>query len=635
MTMDALFYVILAPFLAGLVVLALGRRLPGLSEGLSLLVTLGTLATAGYLLTLTNPALEHPVATYSLPWAGWGMDFVLRLDRFSALILLAISGFGFLTALYSLRFMQGQSNRHAFFGLMLITLAMAGGAVLARNLICMLFFWEGLLATLFGLIAIGGKDAWKAATKAFVLVGISDLCLMLGIGLTWHLTGSLDLASVNLNAVPAAWADRAGQFATLAGLAYTLMMIGAIGKGGSMPFHSWIPDAAIQAPLPFMALLPAALEKLVGIYLLTRLSLDVYRIQTGSWASVMVMTIGGVTILLAVAMALIQKDFKRLLSYHAISQVGYMILGIGTGVTAGIVGGLFHMINNALYKSCLFLTGGNVEKQAGTTDLRKLGGLIANMPVTAVCFIVAAASISGFPATNGFWSKELIYDGALHAGSGGWLFYGAALLGSVLTAASFLKLGHAAFFGPRPAEHAQVKEAPATMLAPAVVLAGLCLVFGLYNALPLEGLIQPALGDAVMAGHSFAGWHVQTMLLAGTLVALGVALANHLLGARHYGGGVHAVDHIHHAPVLGTIYDKAERHWFDPYDLFMGLVSVVSVVANAVDRVINWVSDGLCTSLAGLLAFLTSRAHTGSYSMYVVWCLLGAVAMVWYVLSVK
>ena len=125
------------------------------------------------------------------------------------------------------------------------------------------------------------------------------------------------------------------------------------------------------------------------------------------------MMVGAVTILLAVVMALVQKDYKRLLSYHAISQVGYMVLGIGTALPIGIIGGLFHMINHAMYKSCLFLTGGAVEKQAGTTDLDKLGGLARKMPVTFVCFFIAAASISGVPPFNGFFSKELVYDAAL------------------------------------------------------------------------------------------------------------------------------------------------------------------------------------------------------------------------------
>ena len=162
------------------------------------------------------------------------------------------------------------------------------------------------------------------------------------------------------------------------------------------------------------------------------------------------MSIGAITIVFAVMMALIQKDFKRLLSYHAISQVGYMILGIGTGTVIGVVGGLFHMINNAIYKSCLFLTGGSVEKQNGTTDLNQLGGLWRQQPITMICFVIAAASISGVPPFNGFVSKEMIFEGVLGkvylGGEGYRIFFIAPVLGALFTAASFFKIGHAAFF---------------------------------------------------------------------------------------------------------------------------------------------------------------------------------------------
>ncbi len=272
--------------------------------------------------------------------------------------------------------------------------------------------------TVFGMIAIGGgQNAFKTAIKAFIIVGISDLCMMIGIGLTGHLAGTMTISQISLQA------------GSLGSLAFILMMIGAISKAGCMPFHSWIPDAAVDSPLPFMAFLPASLEKLLGIYFLARISLDMFKLDKGSWLSTLLMIVGSATILLAVMMALVQKDYKRLLSYHAISQVGYMILGIGTCLPIGIIGGLFHMINNALYKSCLFLTGGSVEKQAGTTELGKLGGLGIKMPVTFFCFAIAAASISGVPPFNGFFSKEFVYDAALNRGP---IFYLAAILGTFL-----------------------------------------------------------------------------------------------------------------------------------------------------------------------------------------------------------
>jgi NADH-quinone oxidoreductase subunit L len=413
-------------------------------------------------------------------------------------------------------------------------------------------------------------------------------------------------------------------------MAMTFLMIGAISKAGSMPFHSWIPDAAVNAPLPFMAFLPASLEKLLGIYMLSRITLDLFKLTTGSCMSMILMIIGAVTIVFAVMMALVQKDYKRLLSYHAISQVGYMVLGIGTAVPAGIVGGLFHMINHAMYKSTLFLTGGAVEKQAGTTNLEKLGGLARKMPITCICFIVAAASISGVPPFNGFFSKELVYDAAMERSV---IFYIAAIVGSFFTAASFLKLGHSAYFGPRHPEHDNVKEAPLSMLVPMIVIASLCVLFGVWNALPLKYLVQPSVA-AHIEGHNYAGWPASILLVAITVLVLLGALATHLAAAKKSGGGVRATNYIHYAPVFRTIYDRAERRYFDPYDIGMSIANIMAQIGWFVDRVIDWLNEGLTTGLARVLSFCIRSAHTGEYSFYVLWSLTGAVAVIVFIVSV-
>jgi NADH-quinone oxidoreductase subunit L len=163
-----------------------------------------------------------------------------------------------------------------------------------------------------------------------------------------------------------------------------------------MPFHSWIPMPRMTRRCPSWRSCPH-LSKNTGDIFLARITLDMFDFQPGTRMSVLVMSLGAITILLAVLMAVVQKDYKRLLSFHAISQVGYMVLGIGTALPIGIAGGLFHMINHAMYKSCLFLTSGSVERAAGTTDLSALGGLGKKMPVTFACFFIAAASISGVP----------------------------------------------------------------------------------------------------------------------------------------------------------------------------------------------------------------------------------------------
>ncbi len=557
--------------------------------------------------------------TWAAPsWAYWGFEAAFRIDHFAGFVLAGAAGFSVLISLYGVAFFAGRDDTRSFWAGLLATLALASGAMMADNLILLLFFWEGLLGTLFWMIWAGGPESWKTAVKALILVGVSDLCLMGGIALVAASPGGASLSVSAIGASGGLALDATG------GLAFVLLMIGATSKAGSLPFHTWIPDAAVDAPLPFMAFLPAAIEKLLGIYFLARITLDLFALRPDTWASHVLMVLGAATILIAVAMALVQKDYKRLLSYHAISQVGYMILGVGTALPAGIVGGLFHMINHAMYKSCLFLTGGSVERQAGTTDLTRLGGIGRAMPITFGSFIVAACAISGVPPFNGFFSKELVYDGALERH---WLYYAAALLGSVLTAASFLKLGHAAFLGKPVAGAAKPREAPWPMLVPMLVLVAGCILFGVYNPLPLHGLIQPILGEARLEGHDYAGLPHSALLVVLTCVALAVAVANHLWGAKRSGSGLHAVDHIHHAPGLAAVYGMAERRAFDPYDQGLVVVRGFSLVAWWFDRGIDWVYDVVSVRVARSLGQALRSAHTGSYAVYVVWSLAGVIAI--------
>jgi len=610
MTDSMMLCVIALPIVFGVEVLILPKRWPG---------TLALLSTAVNLALCL--ALYNQEASISYPWAGFGMLFELRLYHFSSFILAAAAGFGFLVSLYSLHFMGDKNHGNQYYSYLLISLGMVNGAVLADNLILLLFFWEGLLATIFGFIVIGGREAFRSAIKAFVLIGVSDVLMMAGIAMTGFLGGTMTMSSIHL-----------APDSALAGSAFLLLVTGAASKAGSMPFHSWIPDAAVDAPLPFMALMPAALEKLLGIYFLARITLDLYPLTPQSPLSPILMTLGVITILLAVMMALIQKDYKRLLSFHAISQVGYMILGIGTAVPVGIVGGIFHMINHAMYKSCLFLTGGSVESQAGTTDLHKLGGIGRRMPVTFVCFVVAAAAISGVPPFNGFFSKELVYDGALERH---WIFYAGALLGSFFTAASFLKLGHAAFLGKsQDAEKlAKVREAPLSMLIPMIVIAAGCVLFGVANPLPINNLIVPVIGREMAAGHHFSGMPQNIFLVVMTVLALFAAGLNHIYGVRKSGKGVGASDHIHHAPLLHPVYDLAERRFFDPYEIGMKLIRGISWLAWRIDRANDWIFNVLAVRTALLFSRGIRELHDGSYATYMIWIAVGAALMGLYMVA--
>jgi len=633
MTAGALLLPIALPAIAGVACFLVPDRARRAKEVVAILAAAATVVVA--------VLLRGGEVRLSYPWAPeWGIDFSFRAYGLSSFIVLAASLFALAVALYSWSFMEGKGRLRQYYAYLLLTLAQVNGAALADNLAVMLIFWESLLLTLYGMIAMGARGsgegapgtarrgAAQTAVKAFAIAGVTDLCMTLGIVILWKEAGTLDMSGLR--------ASGEG----LGGLAFVLLMIGAISKAGSMPFHSWIPDAAQDAPLAFMAYVPAALEKLLGIYFLSRIVLDFYAVEPGSWLSLLLMIVGAATILLAVLMALVQKEYKKLLSYHAISQVGYMILGIGTCVPAGMVGGIFHMINHAIYKSGLFLTAGAVERQAGTTSLEKLGGLARKMPVTFACFLVTAASISGVPPFNGFFSKELVYDGALERG---WIFYAAAWLGSVLTAASFLKLGHAAYFGKSPHGAAAVREAPAPMLVPMIAIAGFCVLFGLGNALPIDGIIAPIVasagyihegvaglagaGGAASFAGEFSGWPRNPFLVGMTLAALALAALNHAYGARRSGSGLGAADHIHYAPGLRSVYAAAEKGVLDPYNIGMRLMLWFAAACRAVDRAIDWFYDKAVVEAVRLTSAGFCRLHSGSHARYILWSLAGILAL--------
>ena len=240
MTPNTLLWPILVPALLAAVLLALPSRVRLVREVLAVAGSAGLLGLAFALFAGGDLSL-------SLPWLGMGIDFDLRLYQFSKFILLALGGFLFLIALFSTSKMKSDPKAREYYGYVFLAAAMANGAVLADNFVPLVFFWEGLLVTIYGLITIGRKATSNpTAVKAFVISGFCDFCMILGIGILWTITGTLKMSAVSVRPEG------------IAVLAFIMMMIGAIGKAGAMPFHTWIPDAAVDAPVGFMAFLPAA-----------------------------------------------------------------------------------------------------------------------------------------------------------------------------------------------------------------------------------------------------------------------------------------------------------------------------------------------------------------------------------------
>ena len=491
---------------------------------------------------------------------------------------------------------------------------MAIGAALANNLIIMLFFWEALLITLFALINSGNEGSYKTAVKAFVIVGLADLCLMFGIGIIEAQAKTTVMTDIHL--------DTSG----VSAVAFVLMFIGAIAKAGAIPFHTWIPDASKDAPLPFMAILPAALGKLLGIYLATRIVLEFFTVSLGM--KLFVMSIGAITIVFAVMMAFIQTDFKRSLAYCTISQVGYMLLGIGTGIPIAIAGGIFQMINQVICECCLVFVGGSLEKQTGTTDLKQLGGLWKDMPLTFICFVISGAAISGVPLFGGFISKQMIFDGVLQTNYR--IFFLAAVLGTLFTAATFLKLGHAIFFGKTASSQNEIKEAHWSMVTPMTLLALTTIFFGVYHIFPFDYLIKPALGEG-LHGDVMNIRYVFSLnqLVLFTLFTLIIAVIDHAIGVRLSGSSVGSSDHFRNAPVLKNVYDLAEHQVFDPYVQGKKIGRYIALGLYFVDRGINWFYQSLVPTVAGFISE-ARRLHNGIYGNYLAWSLGGFLCLLIY-----
>ena len=504
---------------------------------------------------------------------------IFNVDPLSKLIALFIGIFGFLFALYSLSYITKEKAIKGYYSYYLITLGAAFGAVFSDNLILFIIFWGILGLTLYLLIKGYDEESSSAAKKTLVLVGMSDSVLIMGIGILWQMTGSCNMAEINI-----------ATSGTLGIIAFLSLLVGSFTKAGAMPFHSWVPDYVKKAPASSSAFLPASLDKLLGIYFLVRICKYIF--QLTDWATLTLLIIGAVTIIGAVMMALVQHNYKKLLGYHAVSQVGYMITGIALGSPLGIAAGMFHMINNALYKGGLFLTAGSVEKRTGKENLDELGGLSKIMPLTFFAALVFALSISGIPPFNGFFSKWMIYQGIIDFGNGTglanklWIVWlTLAVLGSALTLASFIKLITGIYLGRRNKELGKVKEVSFLMWLPQIFIAIVCIGFGIFAAkLVIPYLIEPVTGKLDYIGI----WESQSVsililvsVVVGFLIYLYGNIKNHRV-SDSFIGGEKIQEETNFSPLdfyqtiknfkfLSFFYKKAEKKWFDIYDVFKNI----------------------------------------------------------------
>ncbi|MFB0526906.1 MAG: complex I subunit 5 family protein, partial [bacterium] len=308
----------------------------------------------------------------------------------------------------------------------------------------------------------------EASFKYMVMGNLASAFILLGIALLYSYTSSLNMADISRTL-----AQRGG--GQIVFFVSVLFLVGFGLKAALVPFHAWLPDAHPSAPAPISAMLSGVLIKALGVYALARIFFNVLGMTAIS--SSILMVLGTVSMVLGGLLALGQEDIKRLFAYSSISQIGYVVFGIGMGTPLGILAGLFHLFNHATFKSLLFLNSGSIEYATGTRDLRKMGGLTSKMPVTGYSSLVGSMSISGIPPLSGFWSKLLIILAAIEAKH--FIFASIAVLVSILTLAYYLKVHRMAFFGELRDSLKGIKEVPLTMKLSMITLSIICLFGGL------------------------------------------------------------------------------------------------------------------------------------------------------------
>ncbi len=433
-----------------------------------------------------------------LSWLGESVNIRLALDGFSLFILLTVSLVGFAIGLFSIDYMEHYGSKGTYYALLLLMVVGMNGLVLAADLFNIYLFLEVSAIASYALVAYGlGHDELEASFKYLMLSVVASAFILIAIAVLYGTTGDLSLGGI-------ARGVRVLDNQVMVGICAALFIAGFGLKAALIPFHAWLPDAHPSAPAPISAVLSGLLIKVSGVYALTRVFFNVFGMTPA--LSLVLLVLGTVSMVGAAFLALGQKDIKRMLAYSSISQVGYIVVGLGTATPLGIAGALFHLVNHALAKGLLFLNSGAIQRATGTRNLEEMGGLAKRMPITAATNIVGSLSIAGVPPLNGFWSKLLIIIALVQAGHP--VFALIAVLASVLTLWYYLLLQRRAFFGQLNARWAAVKEAPFWMSAALVILAVICVGLGIFFSAAIAGWIQPA-ADVLADGTQFLfrwGW---------------------------------------------------------------------------------------------------------------------------------
>ncbi len=423
-----------------------------------------------------------PAAANGIAFEFFGARFVL--DSLSLLFLVIVNSVAFACMIYATAYIGHYGGRGKFHALFLIMVSGLNAVLLTHDLFSLYVFLEVASVASYILVAFNLEyDGIESAFKYLLLSAVATSMILLGIALLYISTGSLGFEPVK-----AALASPQAPAPALLLLCAALFITGFGLKAAVMPFHAWLPDAHPSAPAPISAMLSGVVIKVAGVYALVRIFYYIFP-ALGQVHRVF-MILGLLSMIAGAVIAYFQKDFKRMLAYSSISQIGYILIGLGLGNMLGLTGALFHIFNHALFKSLLFLNSGAVQYRLGTRDIEQMGGLETRMPVTGITSAFGTLSIAGVPPFNGFWSKLFIILGALAAGQVSVAVLAVAV--SIFTLGYFLIIQRRVFFGKLNERWREVREAPLAMSTAVVLLAAACLLSGIFFHAVTRGLVEPA-----------------------------------------------------------------------------------------------------------------------------------------------
>jgi NADH-quinone oxidoreductase subunit L len=573
----------------------------------------------------TVTALALPV-TEALPfhWITIGalqVDFTFVLDQLSAVMLLVVTGVGFLIHIYSLGYMRGEPGYARYFSFLNLFLFFMTVLVLAGNFLLMFVGWEGVGLASYLLIGFyfERSSAAAAGKKAFIVNRIGDFGFLIGIFLVLSTFGTLNFSGITVTlALQPAWNG------TVLTVICLCLLVGAAGKSAQLPLYIWLPDA-MEGPTPVSALIHAATMVTAGVYMIARTHLLFDRAPIALWT---VAIVGAATALFAATIALVQTDIKRLLAYSTISQLGYMFMACGVAAYSAAI---FHLVMHAFFKALLFLAAGSViHAMGGEQDLRKMGGLRQRLPVTFVTMTVAVFAIAGFPPFAGFFSKDAILYAAFINGTGGKLLWFVGLVTALLTSFYMFRLWYLAFMGEPRSETAHPHESPRSMLIPLVILAILSVCGGWVGIERFSAYLAPA-----AQAHRPMPTGNPGLEFILTIAAVLVALEGWLIADKYYRRKTERPAQL--AAALPTAYKLLSNKYY--IDEIYGAVIVKPLFAFS-KYFLGWVVDtailgGIAWLLAGIASIsgmILQRWQSGNLRSYAAWLAAGAAAILLFLL---